>query len=207
MKRLFVALELPPSIIEALGALCEGVPGARWSNDDQFHLTLRFIGEVDRVAFEDIAHELGAIEADALELELAGVGHYPPRGAPRVLWAGIRPNKALLALQARIESAVTRAGQPPEGRKFSPHITLARMRNAPLDRVSAFLMRHGLFATEAFEVDAFHLYSSRMTPSGSHYEIEASFPLRGGYAFEDLWTEADEAAFAARQARNRHSGR
>lgn len=201
MKRLFVALELPPPVIEALGSLCEGVPSARWSSDDQFHLTLRFIGEVDRVAFDDIAHELSNIEADAFELALAGVGHYPPRGAPRVLWAGVRSNVALMALQSRIESAVVRAGQPPETRKFSAHVTLARLRNAPLERVSAFLMRHGLFATEPFEVTAFHLYSSRMTPSGSHYEIEASFPLRGAYAFEDLWTEADEAAFAARPRR------
>lgn len=201
MMRLFVALELPPEIIGSLSALCEGVPGARWMNDDQFHLTLRFIGEVDRLAFEDIAHSLSGIEADAFELALAGVGHYPPRGAPRVLWAGVRPSKALQALQARIESAVTRAGQPPEPRKFSPHVTLARFRVAPLDRVSTFLARHGLFATEPFAVTAFHLYSSRMAPSGSHYEIEASFPLRGAYAFEDLWTEADEAAFAARPRR------
>jgi len=197
--RLFVALAIPPAIVDALSGLCEGVPGARWSNDDQFHLTLRFIGEVDRAAFEEIVHSLGAVEADAFELSLAGVGHYPPRGAPRILWAGARPNPALNALQARVESALVRAGLPPEPRKFSAHITLARVREASLDRITAYLARHGLFATEPFPVAEFHLYSSRLSPSGSHYEIEASFPLRGGYEFEGLWTEDDEAALAQRR--------
>ena len=106
MIRLFAALALPPSALDALIGLGEGVPGARWLRDDQMHLTLRFIGEVDRAAFEDVVHALGEVEADAFELALAGVGHFPPRGAPKVLWAGVRQNPALNLLQSRIESAL-----------------------------------------------------------------------------------------------------
>lgn len=192
MIRLFVALALPPRTIDALSSLCDGVPGARWLHEDQMHLTLRFIGEVDRSAFEDVVHGLGEVEADAFELALAGVGHYPPRGAPRVLWAGVRPNPALDLLQARIESALVRADIPPETRNFSAHVTLARLNHAPIERVQAFLAHHGLFAEAPFRVEAFHLYSSRLSRDGSVYSIEASYPLRGGYDFELDWDDADE---------------
>ncbi len=192
MIRLFVALALPPGIVDALTSLYDGMPGARWRRDDQLHLTLRFIGEVDRAAFEDIVHGLGEVEADAFELALAGVGHYPPRAAPRVLWAGVRPNPALNLLQSRIESALVRADVPPETRNFSVHITLARLNHAPIERVQAFLAHHGLFAEPPFRVEAFHLYSSRLSRDGSVYSIEASYPLRGGYDFELDWDDEDE---------------
>lgn len=192
MIRLFVAIALPSHAIDALAALCDGVPGARWVRDDQFHLTLRFIGEVDRAAFEDIVHALGEVEADAFELALAGVGHYPPRGAPRVLWAGVRPNPALALLQSRIESALGRADVPPETRNFSAHITLARLNHAPIERVQAYLVHHSLFAEPPFRVEAFHLYSSRLSREGSIYSIEASYPLRGGYDFDLDWDDEDE---------------
>ncbi len=184
MTRLFVALALPPRITDALLDLSDGVPGARWVNYDQLHLTLRFIGEVDRATFDDVVQSLGHVEASAFELALSGVGHYPPRGVPRVLWAGVRPNPALNLLQARIESAVVRADIAPEPRKFSAHITLARLNNAPLDRVQAFLARNALFSEPPFPIEAFHLYSSRLGRDGSVYSIEASYPLRGGYDYE-----------------------
>ena len=183
MIRLFVALALPPAIIDALGGLAEGVPGARWLRDDQMHLTLRFIGEV---------------EADAFEMAVAGVGHFPPRGPPKLLWAGVRPNPALNLLQSRIESALGRAGLKPEGRNFSAHVTLARLNGAPVERVQAYLARHALFAAPPFMVEAFHLYSSRLSRDGSLYTIEASYPLRGGYDFEHDWDEAEDEAGAPR---------
>ncbi|MSO74310.1 MAG: RNA 2',3'-cyclic phosphodiesterase [Alphaproteobacteria bacterium] len=192
MTRLFVALALPPRITDALLDLCDGVPGARWVNYDQLHLTLRFIGEVDRAAFDDVVQSLGHVEASAFELALSGVGHYPPRGVPRVLWAGVRPNPALTLLQARIESAVVRADLPPEPRKFSAHISLARLNNAPLDRVQAFLARHALFGEAPFPIEAFHLHSSRLGRDGSIYSIEASYPLRDGYDYEVEGDDDDE---------------
>ena len=192
MIRLFVALALPARTLTALSMLCDGVPGARWLRDDQFHLTLRFIGEVDRAGFEDIVHALGEVEADAFQLALSGVGHYPPRGAPRILWAGVRPNPALTLLQARVESALVRADVPPEPRKFSAHITLARLNHAPIEGVQAYLAHHGLFAEPPLRVEAFHLYSSRLSHDGSVYSIEASYPLRGGYDFELDWDDEDE---------------
>ncbi|MSO74550.1 MAG: RNA 2',3'-cyclic phosphodiesterase [Alphaproteobacteria bacterium] len=194
MIRLFVALALPPRTVDALLDLCDGVPGTRWVRHDQLHLTLRFIGEVDRATLEDVVHALGTVEAAAFDLALTGVGHYPPRGMPRVLWAGVRPNPALSLLQSRIESALVRAGLAPEPRKFSAHITLARLNHAPLERVQAFLAYHGLFADPSFPIEAFHLYSSRLGLDGSIYSIEASYPLRGGYDFEFEWDEAEAVA-------------
>ncbi|MGE3896122.1 MAG: RNA 2',3'-cyclic phosphodiesterase, partial [Alphaproteobacteria bacterium] len=194
MIRLFVALALPPSIIDALGGLAEGVPGARWLRDDQMHLTLRFIGEVDHATFEEVVHALGEVEADAFEMAVAGVGHFPPRGPPKLLWAGVRPNPALNLLQSRIESALGRAGLKPEGRNFSAHITLARLNGSPVERVQTYLARHALFAAPPFMVEAFHLYSSRLSRDGSLYTIEASYPLRGGYDFEHDWDEEEDEA-------------
>jgi 2'-5' RNA ligase len=194
MIRLFVALALPPPIIDALLDLTEsGVPGARWLRDDQMHLTLRFIGEVDRSTFEEVIHALGEVEADAFEMTVAGVGHFPPRGPAKVLWAGVRQNPALSLLQSRIESALGRAGLEPDNRNFSPHITLARLNHAPVQRVQAYLAQHALFAEPPFMVEAFHLYSSRLTRDGAFHTIEASFPLRGGYDFDLDWDEEDDA--------------
>ncbi len=192
MIRLFVAIALPEHVVDALLELSDSVPGARWVNYDQLHLTLRFIGEIDRAGFEDVVQALGEVEADAFELALAGVGHYPPRGAPRVLWAGVRPNPVLSLLQSRVENALVRAGLAPEPRNFSAHVTLARLHHAPIERVQAFLTRHGLFAAPPFQVEAFHLYSSRLARDGSVYSIEASYPLRGGYDFELDWDDEDE---------------
>jgi 2'-5' RNA ligase len=199
MTRVFVAIALPPHTVDALSALCEGIPGARWVNG-RFHLTLRFVGEVDRAAFDEIVHALGEVDAHAFELALAGVGHFPPRGAPRALWAGVRRDPALELLQSRIESALQRADLPPETRKFAAHITLARLRDAPIERVQAYLARHALFAAEPFPVEAFHLFSSQMTRDGSIYAIEASYPLRGGYEFDEAWEEETDGERAARRS-------
>jgi 2'-5' RNA ligase len=176
MIRLFVALELPENVRNRLTALEGGVPGARWASDEQLHLTLRFIGEVDGNVARDIDDALAGIRAPGFMLELAGVGEFGGK-KPRALWAGVRANDSLLHLQKKIETAMQRIGLAPEERKFSAHVTLARMRSAPQEKVVQFLTHHALFASEPFKVDHFVLFSSYLGSGGSVYHAERSYPL------------------------------
>ncbi len=176
MIRLFVALDLPDSVRERLLALEGGVPGARWSNAGQLHLTLRFIGEVDESVARDIDDTLNTIRAPSFPLELSGVGEFGGRN-PRALWAGVKNNDALLHLQRKVETALQRIGLPPEPRKFSPHVTLARLKAAPREKVMQFLTHNSLFATGPFPVTQFTLFSSHPTPSGSIYTPERLYRL------------------------------
>ena len=176
MIRLFVALELPETVRERLAGLDGGVPGARWVNDDQLHLTLRFIGEVPENVGHDVDDALMSIRAPAFELELAGVGEFGGKN-PRALWAGVRPNPALVHLQKKIETALQRIGLEAETRKFSPHVTLARMRSAPQEKIVAFLTHYALFASGPFRVERFVLFSSHQGSGGSVYHPERLYPL------------------------------
>ena len=176
MIRLFVAIALPDSVADGLVMLQGGIPGARWSTREQLHLTLRFIGEVDGRDAAAIDDALAAIRSPRFSLELKGVGEFGGRN-PRALWAGVRNEEPVVHLQRKIESAVQRAGIPAEERKFSPHITLARLRGAPPDRVITFLSAHALYQSGPFEVTGFILYSSTLTPNGSLYRPERSYSL------------------------------
>ena len=176
MIRLFAALQIPEDVRERLVALQGGVPGARWANSDQMHLTLRFIGEVDGDVAHDIDDALTGIRAPSFTLELAGVGEFGGKN-PRALWAGVRPNEALLHLQKKIETALQRIGLPSESRKFSAHVTLARMKGAPREKVVQFLTHHALFASGPFPVAHFVLFSSQLSHSGSIYHAERVYPL------------------------------
>jgi RNA 2',3'-cyclic 3'-phosphodiesterase len=176
MIRLFVAVELPETVRDRLLKLQGGVPGARWANEDQMHLTLRFIGEVDDNVANDVDDALSGIRAPRFELELSGVGEFGGKN-PRALWAGVRPNPALLHLQKKVETALQRIGLEPETRKFSPHVTLARMRSAPREKVVEFLSHYALFLSGPFPVERFVLFSSHQGSGGSVYHPERVYPL------------------------------
>ncbi len=175
--RLFVAVDFPPSVNDRLIGLCNGVPGAKWVSAGQLHLTLRFIGEVDNGTFADIAEALSEVAAAPFAMRLEGVGHFPPRGAPRVLWAGVGDGAPLARLHHKIEAQLRRLGLPPDRRKFAPHVTLARLRQAHLRMVRDYLVQHAPFATEDFPVSEFHLYSSRLGGGTALHRIEASYAL------------------------------
>jgi RNA 2',3'-cyclic 3'-phosphodiesterase len=175
--RLFVALEIPEAVRERLLALQGGVPGARWANDDQMHLTLRFIGDVDDHVGHDVDDALATIRAPAFTLELSGVGEFGGKN-PRALWAGVRSNDALIHLQKKIETALQRIGLEPEPRKFSPHVTLARLKGSPREKVMAFLSHYGLFASGAIPIKQFVLFSSHQGTGGSVYHTERIYPLQ-----------------------------
>jgi 2'-5' RNA ligase len=179
MYRLFVAIDLPEEVRQALARVSCDVPGARWIEPEQIHLTLRFIGEVDGAAFRDVAGSLDEVAARNFPLVVRGVGHFPPRGEPRVLWAGVEKSDALVELRNRVESAVVRAGIEPEGRKFSPHVTLARLKGTPERAVGSFLALNGLLRCDPFRVREFHLYSSSLSAKRAVHRCEASYRLVG----------------------------
>ena len=175
--RLFVAIDLPDEVGRGLTRLSSGLPGARWTRQEQLHLTLRFIGEVDGGRFRDIREELGGVSLQPFSLQLEGLGVFPPRGRPRVVWAGLRQGKPLLHLRNQVEAALARVGLARETRKFAPHITLARLKNTPAVRVGRYLEQWGLYASRPFTVDRFFLYSSQLGHNGAIHTIEAEYRL------------------------------
>ena len=177
MPRLFIAVDLPGTMKKNLETMFFGIPGARWVALDQLHLTVRFIGEVDGALFLDIKNTLEEVSISPFDLQLKGVGHFPPRGAPRVIWVGLKTGKPLQLLRKKIDGALLQIGLKPEGRKFSPHITLARLKNTPLQKVADFLSANGLFSQEHFQIDEFKLYSSTLTPKGAIHKVERVYYL------------------------------
>jgi len=176
--RLFVAIALPDEIRERLSALQSGLPGARWVAEENLHLTLRFIGEVDGRQAQDIDAALTGVHMPSFSVALAGLDSFGAGPKIRSLWARVEPNEPLKRLQAKIEQAVQRAGAPAEGRKFKPHVTLARFNGGnPGARVCDYLALHGLFRVPPFEVNEFVLFSSFLSQSGAIYRAEAQYPL------------------------------
>lgn len=174
--RLFTAISLPDPVAESLLALQAGVPGARWQKREQLHLTLRFIGEVDGRDAAAIDDALATIAAPAFTLELKGVGSFGGKN-PRDLWAGAQPSEPLVHLHRKIESALQRIGLEADGRKFTPHVTLARLKGTHNGSVMDFLTDHALYTSGSFAVDSFVLYSSKLTSDGSIYRPEKLYPL------------------------------
>ena len=176
MRRLFVGLSIPDEIASGLARLQSGVPGARWQRREQLHLTLRFIGEIDGRDATAVDDALSLISVPKFSLELHAVGTFGGRD-PRELWAGVRANDALMHLQRKIETAIQRAGLVADPRKFTPHVTLARLKASPRGRVMDYLTDHALYASPPFEVREFLLYSSTLSANGSIYTPERDYAL------------------------------
>lgn len=176
MFRLFVALRPPPAMRQALLAIMGGFERARWQSDEQLHLTLRFIGEVDRHQAADIAAALGAIHHPGFALKLDGIGCFDKKGRIDALWAGVTPHDAVRSLHEAIDRALGRVGVAPDDRAFLPHITIARFARAtaPIAPLSA-----GLTMPPPIEgrFDHFHLYESDMGSTGSTYTIIERYNL------------------------------
>jgi 2'-5' RNA ligase len=177
MPRLFIAVDLPETIRDNLASMSFGIPGAKWTPPEQLHLTVRFIGEVDGALFREIKDALVGISYPPFSMQLRGVGFFPPRGAPRVLWAGVEKSEPLQVLKKKIDQMLFRAGVEPDARKFSPHITLARLKNSPVQKIANFLAGNGLFSQEPFQVDNFKLYSSILSSKGAYHKVEKVYSL------------------------------
>lgn len=176
MHRLFIALRPPPPMRRELLDIMDGVDGARWQDDEQLHLTIRYVGAVERPIAEDIAVALQAVHAPALDLALAGVGRFDTGSRGRALWAGVAPHDAVAALHRKVDHALVRAGLPPEGRAFLPHITLARL-NRSSGPVDGFLASQAALTSAAMRFDHLILYESHLGPDGAWYEPVARYPL------------------------------
>jgi 2'-5' RNA ligase len=176
MHRLFVAVRPPEDIRDLLLDAMEDGADFRWQDDGQLHLTLRFIGEVDRPTAEDLAAALGTIRAPVFALQIQGTGRFEQRNSG-ALWAGVEPNAPIAALAAKIERSCQTIGLEPERRAFHPHITLARWKGRRTREVAAFLDRTRGLVSDPFRVDRFILYESRLSRHGAHYEEMVSYPL------------------------------
>lgn len=182
MYRLFIALPVPEEIKDSIIDLRSNIPGARWMGREQLHITLKFIGEVDGGRFREIRDALADISYKSFTLKFSGVGVFPPggrvgRSSPRVLWTGVENMEKLAGLRNRIERKLKTAEVPEEKRKFSPHLTIARLKNPSESALSRFLSINHSFRTNAFTAERFFLYSSILKPSGAVYTVEADYPL------------------------------
>jgi RNA 2',3'-cyclic 3'-phosphodiesterase len=176
MHRLFVALRPPAPIRAKLIGLMGGIVGARWQDDDQLHLTLRFIGEVDENIAEDVATALATVQHKSIEVALNGVGLFDRKSVIDTLWAGISPNDHLASLHKKIDHVMVKCGLPAESRAYLPHITLARL-NRNSGPVEDFLAQQAGLTSETFRMDWFALYESSIGHGGAHYDLIARYPL------------------------------
>lgn len=176
MPRLFTGIEIPSGIGQALDMLRGGLPGARWIDRENYHLTLRFLGDIDDRDAQEAAYVLGQVRRASFDLHLEGLTAFGGN-KPRAVVASVAPEPALVELQAEQERLMRRIGLAPEPRKFTPHVTLARLRNASSLDVANYLSARGYFRTAPFTVSRFVLYSSRASTGGGPYVVEASYPL------------------------------
>ena len=179
MIRLFVALDLPEGVKDRLAMLGAGVPGAKWLPRENLHLTLRFIGEVPEDHLADIHHGLARIRQAPFDLALAGIGSFHQGRKATDLWVGVDRNEALQHLHDKVGQALQREGIDLEKRRFTPHVTLARLQKAPEERIAGFIAEHNLFRAPLFRVEQFTLFSSFLSSSNAIYTPEADYPLVG----------------------------
>ncbi|HEY5722134.1 MAG TPA: RNA 2',3'-cyclic phosphodiesterase [Allosphingosinicella sp.] len=176
MHRLFAAIRPPRTIRARLLAAMGGVRGARWLDEEQLHLTLRFIGEVDRHVAGDVHAALGAVHHPRFEIALSGIGAFERRGQPTTIWAGVAPHDPLRALHKKIDQACLRAGVEPDRRAYMPHITLARLGRGA-GPIQAPIEDSAALTSEPFAVDEFRLFESELGANGPAYSVVASYPL------------------------------
>lgn len=187
MPRLFTALEIPRNVALSLSLLRGGLPGARWIDVENYHITLRFMGDIDGRTADEIVDRLDRIDRPEFQLSLSGIGSFGSK-KPHSIWAGVTPHPQMTALQGEIERICQRVGLPPDPRKFTPHVTLARLKSSRLDDVVHYLSGRGNFQTAPFFVPRFVLMSSKESVGGGPYLTEEIFPL---------YEQRSDAGFAA----------
>ncbi|MDB5623299.1 MAG: thpR [Devosia sp.] len=177
MPRLFTGLEIPPDIAFALSLKRGGLTGARWIDQENYHITLRFIGDVDHGTANEVADSLDRLsQSQRFGVRLTQLGAFGG-DKPRALYVAVELNEALGRLQSAQERVLQRAGIAPEGRKFVPHLTLARLRGAAPGDVARFIAQAGRFEPIEFTPARFVLFSSRDSVGGGPYVVEQSYPL------------------------------
>lgn len=176
MHRLFVAIRPPEPVLAALIDTTDGIDGARWQGEDQLHLTLRFIGEVERPVANELAEALAEVQAPSFALQVAGTGHFERKGRPHSVWARVLPSAGLDLLHGRVERACQAVGLPRETRKFVPHVTLARL-SGGAGPIAPWLADTGTLQVPEWRVDGFTLYESHLGKTGASYQPVVDYPL------------------------------
>ena len=184
--RLFVALDLPHSLRERLSWMSGGLPGARWVPPENYHVTLRFIGEVPGYRAEEMDLALTALRAPGFTVQLSGVGTFEKGGRVTSLWAGVDRNPQLDHLQAKVETALQRAGLERERRRFVPHVTLARLDGVPVAKIADWVAGHNLFRSVPVPIEHFTLFSSRLGKEQAVYTPEIEYGLAQARVENDL---------------------
>jgi 2'-5' RNA ligase len=182
MPRLFTALEIPRNAAMSLSLLRGGLPGARWIDVENYHITLRFIGDVDGRTADELVERLDRIDRPEFQIRLDGIGSFGSK-KPHSVWAGVTPTPDMFALQGEIERICQRIGLPSDPRKFTPHVTLARLKSSRVDDVVHYLSGRGNFQTSLFTASRFVLLSSRESVGGGPYLTEEIFPLHEARTF------------------------
>ena len=175
--RLFVALDLPWEVKEELSDLSCNLPGARWVPTDNFHLTLRFIGEANRLQAEEIDLALASLRGRSFEFSLSGLGWFEKNGRVNTLYVGVERNEDLARLQAKVETALNRCGLSPEKRRFTPHVTLARMDMNVTPALTSFVQANNLYRSARIRADNVTLFSSFLGKDQPTYTPEAEYAL------------------------------
>jgi 2'-5' RNA ligase len=176
MPRLFAGLEIPAAVAETLAHLRGGLHGARWIDPDDYHVTLRFIGDIGHTTANEIAGLMARVSRKPFPVSVQGLQSFGGR-KPRAIVACVAPSRPLIELQGELERLVRRIGLEPESRKFVPHVTLARLRDASAQDVADYLSLRGYFPSQTFTADSFALFSARDSVGGGPYIVEDSYAL------------------------------
>ena len=176
MPRLFSGLELPVAVVGQLALMRGGVLGARWLEPEDYHVTLRFIGDIDARTARDIDETLNDIRRPKALVSFEGLSWFGG-DKPRAVVAKVKAEPALMDLQAEQERRLRRIGIEPETRKYTPHVTLARLRGAGQAAVANYLATRGVLIADLFTAERFVLYSARAGSGGGPYVVEAAYPL------------------------------
>ena len=176
MPRIFTGIEIPPATRDALSLLRGGLPGARWIDAENYHITIRFIGDVDGCSAAEIDEMLSLVRRLPFQLEIVGLDFFGAR-RPHALIARIAPSSELSELYSEHERLMQRLGRPPEARRYAPHVTLARLRGTSETQMASHLSQRGRVAIPPFSVDRFALFSARESVGGGPYVVEAAYPL------------------------------
>lgn len=188
MPRLFTALTLPPDLARDLASLAMPLPGARWIEPEDMHITLRFAGDIDNLAAREFHAALAGIDEPAFPLKLSGFGAFGGQ-QPKTLWAGVAESPWLDALQRANDRAARAAGLAHPKHPFKPHVTLARLKGTRPETVARALEHLGAFESRSFAIEEFLLLSSKPKVGGGPYVIEDAFPLKGSEAGQNRWSE------------------
>lgn len=177
MRRLFIAIDIPEEVKDAVSEICYGLPEIKWTRSDQFHLTIKFLGEVDEEAFLNIRDALETVKLTPFPMSMRGAGHFDHGKGSGVLWLGVTESEQLTDLFRDVERVLLDTGIPREKRKFRPHITLGRLKKIHHGRMEDWMNLHSEFESEEFVVSEFYLYESKLKPEGPVHTILNAYPL------------------------------